>query len=372
MSQLSKINIRSFLIVLFAFVGNAQVFGVDIALFIILPPLLFLSIPALNSMILWKAYIFLIMFYCLLAVQVLAFSKGIFYFPPYVLWPLKVVILITLLAFTKHCGWPVGNTLLFLIMSVFLIMIGDVEDGRLVSLFGPNMLYRIFGMLLFFTLLKTHFSTTNIQSSVLKILSIVTAMYGLLLTGSSGAIIVLVMIITIFASTKLQRWYYPFLILPVILFLFYLFWPSLSLPGEFVTVLRFVHKLGNLEASSRLVGWTEIMSQRFSILGAQHSDFSSIWSYGFMYPHNLLVELYGFYGLHGMILIGFLLINLFYLYKLCVEANVFAMVALVIITGSMFSGDLSDNYGALGLGIGLFFHERSSIRIEKFGGTLQE
>lgn len=357
MKKLSKINIRSFLLLLFAFVGNAQIFNLDISLFFILPPLIILTISNIKPLNVTRTLLLLIIVFCLLTIHILTFTKEVIYFPLYVLWPLKAIILIILFAYTSHYPWPLGNTLLFFIMTVILIMIGKIEEGRLVSLFGPNMLYRIFGMLLFFTLLNTQFSTNRFLVSFFYLLSLVVALYGLILTGSSGAIIVMLMIIAIYASAKIHNLYYLVSMLLVSVFACYLL--VLSQTSEFVVVLRIAHKLANIEASTRLVGWLEIMSHSFSILGARHSDFWSIWSYGYMYPHNLIVELYGFYGLFGVIMIGFLLVNLRYLFQEAIRANIFAMSGLVIFLGSMFSGDLSDNYGALGLGIGLLLQKRA-------------
>lgn len=352
MTNSIKLDLRSLVLLMIAFVGNAQVMGVDLvsilcALALFTQFLIGFRGARLSPLLTGFFVVILV------AAFFRSISIGIPYFDAYFLWPIKAMCLMFLIATGRNLAWPLGNMLALAFICVALIALGEREGGRLVSIFGPNMLYRLFGFLMIFGALLY-----PMRRGIERLIMFGLACFGLfacLLTGSAGALLVIAIVIALFAlrfSKKLS------LVLGVAcVYLLVTLGPltdsGKSGFGGLASLGRATYKLRSLEADSRVLGWVEILSQPLTPLGYEHADFWYLWSFGYRYPHNLFVELLGFYGVVGLALCLGVIIAVVMAVPKVMKGDIMAMVLIVLTTGSMLSGDLSDNYGVIGLACGL-------------------
>lgn len=352
MAQFLKLDLRSLLLVLIAFIGNAQVMGIDLVLMIFGAALFtqFSGGPKTSRI---GPSLLLLFTAALLIAGFRAGSIGIPYFDAYSLWPIKALCLMLLIATGKDLTWPMGNMIALAFICVALVGVGQMQDGRLVSVFGPNMLYRVFGFLMIFGVMLY-----PLRHGKEKLLMLVFAAFGLfasLLTGSSGAILTIAAVMALVAlrfSRKLS------ILLGIGCIYLVLSLGPLAGAGEpafdgLTSFNRLAYKLTTLEASSRVVGWGDILSQPFAPLGYDHADFWYLWSFGYQYPHNLFIELFGFYGLVGLVLALAVFVAVAKAIPKVVQGDILSMTLIVLAIGSMLSGDLSDNFGVIGLACGL-------------------
>ncbi|MEJ6403194.1 hypothetical protein [Yoonia sp. 2307UL14-13] len=354
-------DFRSLVLVFIAFIGNGQIMGVDVVL-LLLPLAVILQ---LRDRWVIQANSVLPMFIVILILTltiVRAPAVGIPYFESYALWPIKALFLMLLLTFGRDLDWPLGNMIALSLICVLLIAVGEVQDGRLISVFGPNMLYRIFGLLLFLSAMQ--YFEKQVGSRILFVGFAAFSITASLLTGSTGALLVIAAILFI-VSLRISK------LLSFMVIGASLYWIMTSgiMSGTFTvgvnaptTLTRLIYKSTTVMVSDRFLGWIDIARSPFSLIGYAHSDFSNIWTYGFEYPHNLFVELYGFYGLPGLALVLIIAVAITRSIALALQGDIIAMTFLVLTIGSMLSGDLSDNYGVVGLACGLLLrsaHSRS-------------
>ena len=184
-----QFNLLSFLTIMAILFGNAQYAGFDLFFYFFLPLILILSFISpeaytMNPFIL-KKFLFLLVFLVIsifqfFTVEVPYNVNGIYW-----LWPLKAIIIFSILSFNNFT-WPSGNSLLLTMFIIFLVLFGSSSDvtGRFESFFGSNMLYRFFGLLF----LVSIFLIDN-KLTVIKILLSIFTIILLNLTGSIGAIL---------------------------------------------------------------------------------------------------------------------------------------------------------------------------------------
>jgi len=358
-TRLLRFDPRSFLLVLVAFTGNAEIGGIDLVLSAFIPAAFLFQTRDPWVIRRGAVGLFMALSALLAFAEIRSLFIGITYFPAYYLWPIKALLLMVLVATGRELRWPMGNMLLLGIFCFSLVFWGHVEDGRLVSVFGPNMLYRIFGLMLFFSAML-FLNNSEGHRIVLAILAAF-GVFAANLTGSSGALLVIITV----ALVVIMRLSYK---LGIFLLLVAISWVSASgvLSGNLtagsgapVIYSRLLYKLASTETNDRLLAWTKIMVQPPSLIGYNHADFDDLWTFGLEYPHNIVVELYGFYGLLGIILSVLLLLSLFRARARIVAGDVLAITCAVLTLGAMLSGDLSDNYGAIGLALGLLLRERA-------------
>ena len=322
--------------------GNGSISGVDVASLVIIVASfgLFLVPPTRGTAC------FLIVIWLSVAALVLC-SYRAFTTPEltgYWLWPIKAVF--SLLAYPLLCrnSRMLTGGLLF-ITCLVIASTTSIQDGRAYGVFGPNMLYRFFCMSLALSLFYLAQFKTN---SLIGIIAASISFFLIVLAGSVGGLLIaLILYLLIFRISV--KWISILIILSV----------AIIFGGGFEDVsvfqrLLFKFRAGFFENNIRFSGVSDIIESGFSITGRSYSAFSSVWSEGYFYPHNIFVELIYFFGLPGLILCGFMAYGLIlscravYTRKGVVPLD---FLTIVLILASSLSGDLSDNYAAVSVGV---------------------
>lgn len=334
-------NPTSFLLLVGALAGNASIFGLDIFLLLSVPVFLLLAFGRLKqagespplTMIFLAASPLL--FFIVRAPEI-----GIPYFEQYRLWPIKSLLLAMFLVYQTRNPWPLGNDYLLAGLILFLLFAGEIEQGRFVSLFGPNMLYRFFGTLFLIGLIRAG-ATMGVSRTVAVVMSGI-GIFGMSLTGSVGTI-PLVLCAVYFARESVWKLFRshagPFVVFVGLAILW-------QFRGFFSNNLisRVQYKISNIDADERLFTWRRLADTDPGWFGLDYNRFTAIWTLRIPYPHNILIELWAFYGFVGFA-VGILAC---YAYLDARKTNYyFYFVSIVILIGSMLSGDLSDNFAVL-------------------------
>lgn len=349
-----RIDLKSLAVVLAAYIGNAQLFGLDLNLMILFPFILFVHLFQPWTMPRQNIFLFLVLTGTLLIVSAQAFLLKIPYFDGYYLWPLKSLLLMIFIAFGDQPTWPKSNMLALFILALATLALGHVVDGRLYSVFGPNMLYRLFGLLFLFAAI--FFFDERAVARLLMVAVAGVGIYGLLLTGSSGALVVLgtaLLILTYRWSRKLFAVGFVMFCSGVIFLLTKGDLINYLSSSGVVGVSRIGYKLSAISSDPRLIGPLTIFAAPPTFLGQQYQDFSMLWFQGYQYPHNIFAELYAFFGIAGVILGLAVLAAIPLALARSLAGDVFAMTFVVLFLGALLSGDLSDNFGIIGLACGL-------------------
>ena len=345
----NKLKPKNLSIVLYIFIGNAELFNFDIFLFILTPAIIILNKNKILNISKNPAPLIIIMMilaYCAFRAPLI----NVPYFDDYYLWPLKTIICISLLTTENNFKWTTTDTLLLTGICLFLVATGHIEDGRLSSFFGPNMLYRILGFLYAFSIFQ-YIELTGRKKIITGLISIF-ALVSSLATGSTGAFIT----VTLLSFAALYRFSIKAFILTITASIFLIF--SIEIMdtnfnlyiNDFPTFLsRIFFKLQTETISDRSIGLHKIFSLQPNLLGYNHDDLNSIWTDGYQYPHNIYAELYVFYGYTGIIATTILTYTLIRSIPFIVSGNAFELVFLVMFIGSTLSGDLSDNFGLIAL-----------------------
>lgn len=361
-----EFDIRSFLIVLIAFIGNGRAFGIDVVLVLICMAVI---LQLRDSWVIQRRALpfFFLITVLLFFAALRSPSIGIPYNVFYGLWPFKALLLFILVSCNrKDLMFPMGNMLLLALICVALVLVGRIEDGRLVSIFGPNMLYRIFCFLLFFSIIWS-FGTKG-GARLLQLAFSAFALYAALLTGSNGALLVIIIVVVVVVwrifkgASVIQKSVLVLVAIAAFSFVnFFEMIPGIETGFDNVeTFSRAAYLLASFETSARLTGWTEILVRPFSFIGQSHVFYENLWSFEYDYPHNIFLELYAFYGGVGVALVAVLVTAITKAIAVVTQGDIMAMTFIVIIIGANVSGDMSDNYGAIGLAAGLL--ARSAIR----------
>ena len=363
-STLQYPNVKSLLIVMCIFIGNAQILDIDIVLFLLLPMLWLITLANSNfiQMTIY-GFIFLILLWAMLVLVTLqGINANIPYFKNYWLWPIKAAILALIIAADGQPKWNQTNTWILISFALCLISVGRFEDGRLYSIFGPNMLYRIFGIILVLSLMQKKLIHEGAYKFT-RIVAFLLGIIGIMLTGSIGGIIVALAVLIYYLyvfHTKI------FILLPISISLFaYLATSSLDLASfdsDITAISRIIHKVGTFEASERMIGLYDLFSRPISFWGRPYLSFSNIWTDSHPYPHNIVAELYAFYGAFGIVIIAMISIMTFKLYDKKLSSNVYFLTFIIISIGSLLSGDLSDNYGLVAVCAGYFLSRYTTAR----------
>lgn len=348
-----EFNLQSFLIVFIAFVGNAQIIGFDIVSLIIIPTYIFLYSQGHRKILRRRIAIFL----CVLSVYSVILLRVLYlrnpYFDEYYIWPFKAVFLVLIVSFAKELKWPILNSVALGFVCLGLLLVGNFEGGRFVSVFGPNMLYRIFGFLMLFSL-SNYFTKMNNHSRDYALTPALLALFGAFgsfITGSSGALVIIALCALVLLY-QLKGFHMALIALIACAGVFAISGADLSWV-RLSSIDRAIYKASHLAVDARLSGWLEIMSDPISILGRSYQHYSHLWGFGYNYPHNIFVELYAFFGIAGAFSIAIIIYACVLSLPLIFKGDTLSILFLVLLIGSMFSGDLSDNYGVLGVAGGL-------------------
>ncbi len=349
----NEFNLHSFLIVFIAFVGNAQILGFDIVALIILPTYIFLY-----SQGRWRIHRRRIaIFLCVLSIYSFILLRALYldnpYFDEYYIWPFKSILLVLIVSFSRELKWPIFNSVALGFVCLGLLLVGNFEGGRFVSVFGPNMLYRIFGFLMLFSL-SNYFTKMDNHSRDFVFTPALLALFGAFgsfITGSSGALIIIALCALVLLY-QLKGTNIALIGLIVCAGILVTSGANLSW-GGLSSINRAIYKASHLAVDARLLGWLEILSDPISISGRSYQHYNHLWGFGYNYPHNIFVELYAFFGLAGAAAIGVIVYASILSLPLIFKGDTISILFLVLLIGSMFSGDLSDNYGVLGVAGGL-------------------
>jgi hypothetical protein len=351
-------NVKSLLVVLCIFIGNAQLLDIDIVLFLLLPMLWIITFANSNFIRMTVyGFIFLISLWAMLALVTLqGINANIPYLKNYWLWPIKAAILAFIIATDDQPKWGQTNTWILILFALCLIFVGRFEQGRLYSIFGPNMLYRLFGIILILSLMQKKIIREGTYKFT-RIVAFLLGIIGIMLTGSTGGII-LVLVAFIYYSYVFHA--KIFLLLTIVISLFaYMGTSSLYLASfdiDITAISRVIYKIGTFASSERFVGLFDVFSRPFSFWGSTYPSFSNIWTDSYPYPHNIVAELYAFYGALGIVIISMISIMFFKLYDKKLSSNVYVLTFIIIFFGSLLSGDLSDNYGVVAVCMGYLLH----------------
>lgn len=326
--------------------GNATFYGVDLPL-VALVLHLCLFAPKVVSKFSFSHLIFALFTLSLMfALTIRSFTLGIDYYEQetYWLWAIKAYIGFYLIFFFNGLNWSEVSTTLLLFFAIILLVIGDVVDGRFYSIFGPNMLYRFFTLL---ALLGAYAISSSDKKLGFNIGCVLLGCFGVIITGSVGGIISLAggLILILLVRFSLIS-FISGIILGALLFWFianFVDYESISVIG------RLLSKLIDISAESRYYMWGELADKDFKIFGYSYNELNDAWEYSFAYPHNIFLELVLFYGFAGMVVCIGLIISLCSAWRYSARRPEIGLIYYVLVSGSLLSGDLSDNYGAVAL-----------------------
>lgn len=366
--RFSTLDLRSLLIVLFAFIGNAQLLGLDLVLVLVTPALLALSLTTPWKLPYRNFFLYLVLATTLFVATFQARHVAVPYFDDYYIWPLKAFILMTFVVFIGPPRWTMTNMFALSLIVLALIVTGNIQFGRLYSAFGPNMLYRLFGMLALFSAMQGFQLSRGNRLTTAAMFGL--GAVGLVLTGSSGALVVAIAIVALYLYRSSRRVLFTLVIGAagiVILSITQTGVGALAFlqDSNLSVISRMLGKLVTWQTDTRLLGLTTLFTEPFSVLGHRHADFANLWFFGYDYPHNIFAELYAFYGITGLILIAAILLTIRKLAMVAMLNDVYFMTFIILLIGANLSGDLSDNYGVVGLAGGLLVRASKDARSRK-------
>jgi hypothetical protein len=352
-------GLYSFFVLLFTMVGNAQISGIDVV-FAVLGPvcvfLFFLSQPVFRRSRLVLGFVTLA-FACVF----LLISARYPMLSGYVFWPMKAVLVALFVTQTAPSLRAVQVHLIF-VFALFLFMTSSEIDGRAVGFFGPNMLYRFYGLLL---LTASFMLLMDRKSRPIWISYMLFAVVGILRTGSVGGGLLILVAAILFLRPSVRS----IVVIATLGFGLIFSWTRLQ---ELVLVQRLMLKItyGNFESSSRFDGIEAILREGLLPFGHSYDTFNHVWREGYEYPHNVFVELLAFFGLLGLMVSAVIAVASVLVWRRIYARHCdlfdFAFAALFI--GAQLSGDLSDNYGVVGLSIAVFLRahrNRSEAKIDR-------
>lgn len=371
--SLKWIDPRSLLIVLTAFIGNAEIMGMTIGLFTVIASAFFLTsrphFPPQATVLSCLALTFL-----LLVAAARSPEIGITYTDSYWLWPLQTIALYVMIVVGGPLRWPTGNVLAFATLGLVIFALGSMVDGRLYSLFGPNMLYRIFGFLYIFALILYFDQKGAGRLTLLAVSGF--GLFATLLTGSVGGIFIIAIGVWVFILRLSKAFAWTLAIgsgVGIWLFLGQQMAASLAFnPGMPNLLRRLLYKAETWDTSHRFEGWMNIILEGPTLVGHRYSEFAHMWFTGFLYPHNLFVELYGFFGLVGAAIGCFVIAGGVKSFIRAPRGDIVSLAFLVLALGAMFSGDLTDNYGVIAFAAAMLFCPKPSPLASKKNSVLRE
>lgn len=334
-------------VLLFAMVGNAQIRGIDLVLTMLGPPCVFLYV--LSGPTFSKKSIYLGLLFAVLGYALLLLATRFEPLNGHVFWPVKAVILALLLS--QISPRIHKSQVYFLFALVLILFLTSLEQsGRSYGLFGPNMLYRFYGLLLLASLYMVY---TRETGTLMWIGFCLLSIIGISRTGSVGGLLLVAVAGLIFLRPSIKSLGK----IAAIFIALFLLWSRIS---ELIIFQRLLYKMDFDEfiGSYRVDGILRVLSEGFSPIGHPYDTFNHTWRLGYDYPHNIFVELFAFYGILGiltsLILIGAFLISWRKIQRK--DSGFFDIAFIALFIGTLLSGDLGDNYGVIGLAISITGH----------------
>ena len=347
------------------FIGNANIFGFPLIL-------LALSLPIFFALEIKLSFIQLLFILILTSIFTYkSFNLEEVYNPFYPLWVISffLAFLFTNAIIDKLREYPLETLrmmafafipiLLIFLLGIFLSQV----DERALFIFGPNMLYRVVGFFLAIGGGYLFFKGMRFSALILSLLSY----YILILIGSRGGLVVMLITLLLFFHIYNKRITFFNLSLGAALLSFPIFFLNIDL--SFFRIFNF-QSFGAIEdtdyvgAYSRLRPFLFLLFEqdRFSIIGITHEEFLNIFSIpGYLYPHNMFLELAIYFGWLGVFIALITLYKIIELFLLTLKARtnpfvIFCYSLLVLFLGTMFSGDMGDNGAILGAIFAVFWH----------------
>ncbi|XNS90236.1 O-antigen ligase family protein [Vibrio cyclitrophicus] len=218
--------------------------------------------------------------------------------------------------------------------------------GRSAFIFGPNVLYRLYGFLFFLASFLTYRLVSN--RTYIRLFFLILSVFGVFITGSRGGVPVIVLMILcfyidlpIFKKKLTNIIFLVSLIFPIILY-FVLKLESLNL-----RIFAF-DDIDGASLGSRFLAFHDALSnftKYFFSLGMSSQDYFNILNYG--YPHNISVELLVYYGGIGSFFAISLLASIFIFSRRALVDENFRFLYfcfLCFLVSSSFSGDMIHNF----------------------------
>jgi O-antigen ligase len=332
--------VLSFLTLLTMVIGNARLFGYDVGVFLLLALCLVASLLVRFRLSPHMAIVLMVSLLSSIFVAYLAYTKSFDYHAAYFLWPIKVFLALYLLIVCNGFDEPswakrFWQILLFGFLLLAIIY-GTKEYERLSFVFGPNMLYRFAAASIGVSILA--FSSGKMRSAF----GVLLGLWVVLETGSRGGIVAVVAVGLVFLFVSGNRKHLVSLLIVSFIALNFI---------EFgVTEFRSIELLRGqtgVGEGIRAEFWLFAVKHFPPALGHTYSDFSMFGTYSFAYPHNVIVELYFFFGLVGFLIAIAFVLGMAVLIRELVRGEpcpVIFVFAIVFAAGACFSGDLSDNY----------------------------
>lgn len=369
----------------FAFAGNAELFGA---------PLLLISLASMpltlysKSCYITQLYTSILLLFSLSYVLFVAFNEKVSYSDLYAFWPLFAILigiclrlLVSFYSYSLSSIDSLGRFKAAVYISVICIDLllflawisGSVDiSGRLTFLLGPNNLYRL---VIANSVIGLIFSRSAAGKIIVALLSIIL----LILTGSKGAIISLIVLGSSFVLSrstaifcglfKLKFRISNIFRIGIALAIFvpsaFYVWVHFNLVSSRALSFLFSSQLSSLTESSRFSIYNaDLFSLLTSPIGLGPAWFDHELSdgFGFSYPHNIFFELVSYYGIFGTFISLFIVNDFLYSLRMlfwlqdftclgrssglnldCLFDKIIAAAFASILLGSLFSGDLFDN-----------------------------
>ncbi|QUM77883.1 hypothetical protein HWV00_17540 [Moritella sp. 24] len=216
-------------------------------------------------------------------------------------------------------------------------------DGRLIFIFGPNILYRIFGVMFLLGLILFLSKLAEDRSVLLLVISYFSYVISMLSTGSRGGMLVLI-VTTLFMVVSLRHNKLiinsvRFMFLSIFIFCFY-YWDDIA---ELFWRLVYFDQSNNSEAG-RIMFYNNALkffddNNPMNILFGL-GDNNHVFSF---YPHNIILETMVNSGVYLLCLLVFSLF-IFIVFMNNSGRYKHTIVVIPILMGSMLSGGALDNY----------------------------
>ena len=253
--------------------------------------------------------------------------------------------------------------LLFLMTAMLFVTLVFLEGLRGSVVFGPNIMYRIYGVSFFVAFWSIRFG--GVERSVLLSFIYIVSCAGLFMTGSRGAVVVALLATGFFLSI----YWGGYLARAVSFFVVFAGAFFVAFNWEYLQIVagRLLYfDIENDSEAARLGFFYKIFefyeNENFLILvGAGNgSEYFPV-----IYPHNIVIEVLVYHGLiYGLVAL-FLALKLLNISRINIKIFSIVSIFLPVIFGSLLSGSLRDNCAVLSLLVVPFI-----LKSRKgFGGT---
>ena len=351
------------LLFIVVFTGNAKIFGFPLN--VLLPICALLFAPQVRT----HAKGWLISIVSASIFFIYAFRLDVAYDAFYPLWIINfIVCYLIVITINERLHKRTEQTLhaafyvyLVLLMMFATPMILDGDEGRSSFIFGPNILYRVIG---FFAIIVVGYLVYKEQVLLAVPMSLL-CFYLLLLTGSRGSLLPLVVLVVVFLHCRFKRFSFRSLLYGSIIAA-----STVVLVGtiDFQSYRAFSFDTlmvdGDLdyhEAYIRYRPYIYMLNEpdRLSMIGIDYQKWLLLFhSEGFLYPHSLILDLIMFYGIFGVVFLAYLITKVVVVLRVMLSTtispiHIFYYAFFASGAGTLVSGDMGDNGAFMGIIMGM-------------------